>query len=228
MPDIAAAQAPLKPGGVPVPDPHGVFLNIPYDARFTRLYLAYVAGICAFGLTPRATLEIPGGVRRLDRIFELIQTCRYSLHDLSRVQLDRKRPPTPRFNMPFELGLAVAWAVIRAQKSHMWCVLEAVKRRLQKSLSDLDGTEVYIHGGEVRGVLRELSNAFVKTEHQPTVPQMEAIYAELVRASAKIKRDAGTPSLFEARPFAELVAGARVAAKKHIPSLQRSTIAPRR
>src|SRR5450755_54740 len=45
-----------------------VFLNLPYDARFRSLFLAYVAGTSAFGLIPRATLEIPGSARRLDRI----------------------------------------------------------------------------------------------------------------------------------------------------------------
>jgi hypothetical protein len=33
-----------------------VFLNIPYDASFENLLLAYIAGISAFGFTPRATL----------------------------------------------------------------------------------------------------------------------------------------------------------------------------
>jgi hypothetical protein len=86
-----------------------VFLNIPYDARFENLLLAYIAGICAFGFTPRATLEIPFGQRRLDRILLLIRQSRYSIHDLSRVQLDRNAPPTPRFNMPFELGSPLLW-----------------------------------------------------------------------------------------------------------------------
>jgi hypothetical protein len=36
----------------------GVFLNIPYDVQFTDLFLAYMAGIKAYGLVPRATLEI--------------------------------------------------------------------------------------------------------------------------------------------------------------------------
>src|SRR5579872_1711900 len=81
------------------------FINVPYDNRFQNLYLAFIAGLTAFGLDPRATLEIPGGTRRLDRIFELITSCEYSFHDLSRVQLDSKRPRAPRFNMPFELGL---------------------------------------------------------------------------------------------------------------------------
>jgi len=80
------------------------FLNVPYDGRYKDLYLAFIAGLTAFGLDPRATLEVPGGERRLDRIFELITSCQYSFHDLSRVELDRRSPPTPRFNMPFELG----------------------------------------------------------------------------------------------------------------------------
>jgi hypothetical protein len=84
-----------------------VFLNIPYDPNFESLCLAYICGLACFGLVPRATLEIPGN-RRLDRIITLIQECSFSIHDLSRVQLDPYKPRTPRFNMPFELGLAVA------------------------------------------------------------------------------------------------------------------------
>jgi hypothetical protein len=82
--------------------PKAAFINIPYDEGYRDLYLAFIAGLTAFGLDPRATLEIPGGARRLDRILELITPCQYSFHDLSRVELDRKRPMTPRFNMPFE------------------------------------------------------------------------------------------------------------------------------
>ncbi len=131
------------------------FLNVPYDQAFQTLYLAYIAGITAFGLVPRATLEISGGARRLDRIFDLIRTCRYSFHDLSCVELDVRRPATPRFNMPFELGLAVAWEKLNPGQ-HIWFVLEAQTRRLQKSLSDLGGTDVYVHGGKPRGFSRTL------------------------------------------------------------------------
>src|SRR5271169_1377497 len=81
-----------------------VFLNIPYDKKFEPLYLAFIAGLSGFGLIPQAVLQIPESERRLDRIFSLIRRCKISFHDLSRVELDRKPPPTPRFNMPFELG----------------------------------------------------------------------------------------------------------------------------
>ena len=79
-------------------DEDACFVNIPYDKGFSRLYLAYIVVLTHLGLDPRATLGIPGGERRLDRILELIQSCRYSIRDLSRVQLDRNPPATPRFN----------------------------------------------------------------------------------------------------------------------------------
>jgi len=53
-----------------------VFLNIPYDAQFERLYLAYIVGLTVLGFVPRATLGIPSGARRLERILNLIQSCR--------------------------------------------------------------------------------------------------------------------------------------------------------
>ena len=149
-------------------EPNSVFLNIPYDRRFQPLYLAYLVGMTELGLKPKATLGIPGGARRLDRIFELIQTCNYSVHDLSRVELDRTPPPTPRFNMPLELGLAIAWAKINPE-AHTWFVCESVDRRAQKSVSDLNGTDFYIHNGTPDGVMRELSNAFVR--RGTTVPE---------------------------------------------------------
>ena len=198
---------------VPVPRSSrdaSAFLNIPYDARYGRLYLAFIAGLSAYGLAPRATLEIPGGQRRLDRILELIQECRYSFHDLSRVELDAKRPRTPRFNMPFELGLAVA-AQKLAWKDQTWFVFESRRYRLSKSLSDLNGTDPYVHGGTVRGVFRELTNAMVRVDHHPTVEEMDEIYTELRKALPRIMRQAGADSMFGARVFRNLAfVGARL------------------
>jgi hypothetical protein len=34
--------------------------------------------------------------------------------------------------------------------------------RFQKSLSDLNGTDIYVHNGSVEGVFRELARAFVR------------------------------------------------------------------
>lgn len=167
-----------------------VFLNLPYDQRFKHLYLAYIVGVSALGLVPFATLGIPGD-RRMDRIFSLMESCKYSIHDLSRVEVDASPPRTPRFNMPLELGLAIALQRLGSQ-SHNWFIFESLLRRAEKSCSDISGTDVYIHQAEVEGVFRQLRNALVRPNNQPTVPQMAAIYADLKPVVRRILRDAGT------------------------------------
>jgi len=146
-------------------------------------------------------LELPTGAR-LDRILALIQSCRYSIHDLSRIQIDRNPPATPRFNMPFELGLAVAYQ--RSGHNHEWMVFEQVNRRIMKSLSDLNGNDVYIHAGTVAGIFSELCNAFVRSRHQPTVPEMWRVYRGLRQALLGVLHQSGARSIFEARAFRDL------------------------
>ena len=183
--------------------PAEVFLNVPYDFKFRRLFLAYISGISAFGLVPRATLELASSARRLERIVELIQDCRYSIHDLSRVELDRQAPTTPRFNMPFELGLAVAYEQI-ADRRHAWFVFESVNRRLLKSLSDLNGTDPHIHNGTIAGVFRELRNIFLRPRRQPSSRQMWDIYRDVRGTLPRVFRAAGGHSLYTARVFKDV------------------------
>ena len=191
------------------------FINVPYDKKYEELYLAFIAGLSGFGLIPHTTAEISGSERRLDRIFRMIRGCRYSFHDLSRVELDRRPPPTPRFNMPFELGLAVAWAK-SGKRKHEWFVFEAQRHRIKKSLSDIDGTDPHIHEAKARRLLLALANALTRTRHRPTVTELAAILGDLKEAARKIKRDLHTGSLFEARPFSDLVVAARLSARKRI------------
>jgi hypothetical protein len=181
-----------------------VFLNVPYDEAFKDMFLAYLCGLVALGLTPKATLAIPGGVARLDRIFELIQSCRYSIHDLSRVELDLTDPPTPRFNMPMELGMTVAWAKLHPTH-HTWFIFESRVRRTQKSISDLSGTDCNIHGGTDEGVMRELCNAFVRRSDRATVPQMLALNEAVKSGLPALMRSTGAASLFEARIFDDIL-----------------------
>jgi len=192
---IVSAQAPELPTNT-------VFLNIPYDEKFRRLYLAYITGLIHLDLRPRTTIEIPGGRNRLDKIIELIRSCRYSIHDLSRVQLDRIPPATPRFNMPFELGLAVASAKLDSFP-HDWFVFESVHRRVSKSLSDLSGSDPNIHHGTVEGVMRELGNAFVRKsrDERYSVPEMMRTYRHVANLVEHLQQMTGARSLFEAAVF---------------------------
>ncbi len=184
-----------------------VFLNVPYDGAFENLYLAYIAGLSTFGLIPRATLEIPSSRRRLERILNLIEQCSYSIHDLSRVQLDAKAPRVPRFNMPFELGLAVAQD--NGNRRETWYVCETARYRISKSLSDLDGNDVRIHGGTVMGVFGALCDIFARKTRQPSVQEMYRTYLVLRRSLPKIMRQAGARDPYGARVFRDLVFAAR-------------------
>jgi hypothetical protein len=203
----------------PNADPIFAFLNIPFDPQFESLYLAFIAGLSGFGLIPQTVLQIPGSQRRLDRLIELLGTCQYSFHDLSRVELDAHRPRTPRFNMPFELGLAVAQTE-HVRNGHTWYVFEARRFRVLKSLSDINGTEVYIHGGGPVGVLRELTNALARSRHRPTVGDLRAVYQDLKRTAAELKRELATHTLFDTRPFLDLVLAASISASRRIASLR--------
>jgi hypothetical protein len=183
--------------------PRKVFLNIPYDSQFEPLFLAYISGVSAFGLVTRATLEIPSSNRRLDRILELVQGCEYSLHDLSRVELERQAPRTPRFNMPFELGLAVAHQHL-SKSEHQWFVFETKKFRLDKSLSDLNGTDPFIHSGSVGGLFREICNVFRRPGRQPSIQNIREIYREMRKSLDQILREAGSESIYSARVFKDI------------------------
>jgi|ERR1700722_6305004 hypothetical protein len=194
------------------------FLNIPYDPGYENHFLAYIAGVEAFGLDPRATLELTGSERRLDRIFKLINICRYSFHDLSFVKLDRNLPMTPRFNMPFELGLVVGWQNA-TPSGHEWFIFESSRHRLQKSLSDMNGTDPFVYGSSADGILREIRNALARHDMRPTAEQMRTIFEVLQQEMPQILIKAEASTVFEARPFADLVVLARQLAQAVIPGL---------
>jgi hypothetical protein len=194
------------------------FLNIPYDPSYEGHFVAYIAGVSAFGLDPRATLELTAGTRRLDRIFDLIAACKYSFHDVSCVILDKAPPETPRFNMPFELGLVIGLEK-SAPSGHEWFVFESSRHRIKKSLSDLDGTDPFIYKPAPEGILREIRNALSRHSMRPTAQDMQNIFGVLTQEVPRILKNAGAFTVFEARPFADLVVLARRLALEIMPGL---------
>ena len=121
--------------------------------------------------------------------------CPISVHDLSRVELSQG---VPRFNMPFELGLAVEMS---RHMKHQWFVLEARPYRLQRSLSDLNGTDPLIHGGSPEGLLQVLADAF----DRPGIARvpLEPVLELLRRQAPTLSRRYG--GLYTRGAFAELV-----------------------
>jgi hypothetical protein len=133
--------------------PPVAFINMPYAPRYERVYLAFIAGLAGFGMAPTAAVKDPSSRFQLDRIFNLVAESDYSFHDLSYMSLDKIKPCTPRFNMPFELGLAVATARLKNPK-HQWFVFDTQRHRVIKALSDLGGVTVRVHDKSPDSILR--------------------------------------------------------------------------
>jgi hypothetical protein len=101
-----------------------IFLNCPFDTEYTPLFNAIVFTIHRCGFILRCAKEYDDSNSiRIKNIIELIKSCKYSIHDLSRVTSSGR---LPRFNMPLELGICLGAIEFgtRNQKSGKYLILE--------------------------------------------------------------------------------------------------------
>ncbi len=133
-----------------------VFINCPFDPDYKPLLRAvcFVTMACAY--TPRCALDYSdSGVVRFTEIVTMITGCDRSIHDISRVELDRKSR-LPRFNMPLELGadLGLRLAGPLLQRRRKSLILDAEAHRYDKTLSDISGMDIEAHANDVREIIR--------------------------------------------------------------------------
>jgi hypothetical protein len=137
-----------------------VFLNVPFDTRYTKLLQALVFAVHDCGLGARCALEKDdGGQVRVDKLYQIIRDCRLGIHDLSRTTLDKKYR-LPRFNMPFELGVFLGarhYGSI-AQRRKSCLILDRDRYRYQIFCSDISGQDIRAHGNEVSQALTSVRN----------------------------------------------------------------------
>jgi len=186
-----------------------VFLNIPYDDAFERLYRGYIVGLTQLGLRINAALAVPNQAR-LDTIINLIEQSEYSIHDLSRIESSRG---VPRFNMPVELGLAL-YRSHSANGKHQVFIFESRRFRAQRSTSDVNGIDPQIHRGTAKGLMAGLRNIFRQAGDVTTVPEMLASYRAVRRKLPDLRRNSGGNSLFEAAVFQDITVAALVESQK--------------
>lgn len=123
-----------------------VFINCPFDDAYKPLFDAIVFAIHDLGFQARHALIDNSKAVRVTRILDEIICCKYSIHDLSRVETGANN--LPRFNMPFEAGIAYAvYAIAPAKREHHIAVFEAEPYRHAASISDLAGLDPKAHAG---------------------------------------------------------------------------------
>ncbi len=134
--------------------------------------------ILACGYVPRCALDFSdSGAVRFQQIVALITACGLSVHDVSRVELDRTSR-LPRFNMPLELGadLALRLAGSSTQRARRTLVLDAEKHRYDVTLSDISGMDIEAHANNPVRVIKHVRDWLnANRGDQPILPGATAI-----------------------------------------------------
>ena len=139
---------------------------------------------------PRLDTADSGAVR-ITEIIELISSCAFSLHDISRVQPERSSG-LPRFNMPFELGadLGLRLKGPAAQRSRKTLILDAEPHRYDRTLSDISGMDAEAHGNDPLLLIKQARD-WLNTHQKvvdplPGAQALQADYAAVQRIAPDI------------------------------------------
>lgn len=137
-----------------------VFINCPFDRDYAPILQAIMFAVVLLDFDPRlATERSDGGETRLDKIRELIEASRWSIHDLSRCQATREGEYF-RLNMPFELG--IDWGCRRyfgqGREAKRFLILEEQPYRFQAALSDISGCDIETHSARPDAAMIRVRN----------------------------------------------------------------------
>lgn len=139
-----------------------VFVNCPFDPRYVVLLRPLLFTLVYLGYVPRIASEsLDSGRPRIDKIVQLINESKFSIHDLSRLQSSEK-DEFYRLNMPFELGIDFGCRLFAEGEasSKRFLILEKERFRYQRALSDLSGSDISNHNDKPEDIVRAVRNWF--------------------------------------------------------------------
>ncbi len=149
-----------------------VFINCPFDDAFVPAFRAIVFAVIACDFRARCALEMDDASEtRIDKLYRLVEQCRYGIHDLSRTELDPANA-LPRFNMPLELGIFLAAKRFgdAEQRQKRCLILDIERYRFQKFISDLAGMDIRAHGRQEREIVRIIRDWLVTVSRRRSIP----------------------------------------------------------
>ena len=151
-----------------------VFINCPFDDAFAPGFQALVFAVIRCGFQVRCAKEMADGAQtRVDKLYHLIERCRYGIHDLSRTELDAASG-LPRFNIPLELGLFLGAKRYgdKPQKAKRCAIMDVDQYRYQTFISDLNGMDIHAHGGDPRRMVEHVRTFLLTTSGRRTIPDL--------------------------------------------------------
>lgn len=161
-----------------------IFVNCPFDDVYRPIFDAVTFAIIACGFRVASALQVAdSGELRLDKLYRLIANAAYSVHDISRVEVDGTSG-LPRFNMPIELGIALGHGryADRRPKPRL-LILDSERYRYQVFASDLAGLDIAEHGndaGRAIGCVRDFLASDVRA--LPTSDRIVGLYRAFERS----------------------------------------------
>lgn len=133
-----------------------IFINCPFDKRYIDdLLKPMLYVLVKNGLIPRLSLEVSdSGQIRLEKITNIIKSCKYGIHDLSIVK-STKAKEFARMNIPFELGIDYGLRIsdVSPLSTKQFLILEAVKYDYMKAISDINGFDIKVHGNDTEKII---------------------------------------------------------------------------
>jgi hypothetical protein len=154
-----------------------VFINCPFDAQYAPMFEAIVFAVHDAGFHARSAREkLDSSEIRLQKIIRLIGGSRFSIHDLSRTEVDSVND-LPRFNMPLELGIDLGCkAFSRRHSKKSLLIFDSEQYRFQKYLSDIAGQDIHRHDNEPRAAVLRVRDWLRVESDSNTMPGGAAIY----------------------------------------------------
>ena len=167
-----------------------VFVNCPFDDKYRATFAAIVFSIFDCGFRPRCALELDdSGEVRIEKLFRIIESCRFGIHDLTRTELDAANR-LPRFNMPLELGLFLAAQRFgdSKQKRKRCLILDREPYRYQKFISDIAGQDIQPHGNSAKQAIRRVRDWLHNHSSRETIPSGIVIHERYATFQRELPR----------------------------------------
>lgn len=165
-----------------------VFINCPFDPAYQVMFRGIVFAIMRSGFRARCALEVDDASQnRWSSISDIVEQCRYGVHDISRTEPDGD-PPLPRFNMPLELGMFLGAKRFgdAVQKRKRCLVMDTERYRYQRFISDLAGQDIHAHGNDTAACIQVVATWLRVQSRSKTVPGGRAMARDFSRFEVEL------------------------------------------
>lgn len=167
-----------------MPANHEVFINCPFDKEYKPLLKGMLFILVYLDYKPLISTTKSSANIRVNEIKKLIRRASFGIHDLSRNE-------TPRFNMPFELGLDIGCATYGTpkQRKKKILILDTTKYYFQKVLSDIGGQDIANHNNDPRELIFTIRTWLVNNNSTKKYPPADYIWTAFSQFEFDMNRE---------------------------------------